>query len=376
MAGHPPSRAIIDLAAYTHNLNVVRNYVGPEVKVMGVVKADAYGHGLIPMAQHAVDWGVYNLGVATVDEAVTLRAAGFTLPIVLLFEPTPDSLEPVIAHDLTLVLAERATGEALAVLADKMGKQATVHCQVDTGMSRQGFRPDLAVEDILALSRLAPLRLEGLCTHFPLADDPESDYTRKEIALFKDIAAQLKQAGVTFDLLHTCNSAGVVNFPEAHFDLVRPGLMTYGVWPSNAPQPEGCLRPVMRWETRIVQVRDLDPGAGISYGHTYVTENGMRAAILPVGYADGYRHRFSNRADVLIQGVRCPVRGNVCMDQTVVDVSHLPDVKTGEWVVLLGGDGGDCLKAEELAPHALTIPYEILTAVGNRSPREYVHSGR
>lgn len=369
MATHPSSRAIIDFGAYSHNLDAIRSLLKPGVRMMGVVKADAYGHGLVPMAKHAVSWGVQCLGVATVDEAITLRQAQITAPIIVLFEPVADALEAIVEHDLCLVLAERSTGECLAALAEKRGKRATVHCQVDTGMGRQGFTPATAVNDIRALAALKSLHLEGICTHFPVADGPNNAYTLEQIRQFDEIAKALRDAGVTFEQKHSCNSAGVVNYPEAHFNLVRAGLMSYGVWPSETPQPPDFLRPVLEWSTRIVQVREFTPGSSISYGRTFTTPETMRAAILSVGYADGYRHRFSNRAEVLIRGVRCPVRGNVCMDQTVVDVTRVPDVKTGDRAILIGTDGDQRITAEELAPLAETIPYEILTCIGNRVAR-------
>lgn len=373
MTAHPPSRAVVDLAAFAHNLDAVRNYVGPGVRIMAAVKGDAYGHGLIPMARHAAAWGVHALGVATVDEGIALREADITTPLYLLFEPTPDALDDVVAHDLTLVLATRETGEAIARIAEKHHKTATVHCQIDTGMGRQGFDAETGHEDVAALARLRGLELEGICTHYPLADAPDSLYTHEQTKRFAKLVEQLDADGVPFDLVHSSNSAAVVNFKASHFDLVRPGIMLYGVWPSEAPQPKGRLRQVLRWETQVVQVREMPPGSGISYGHTFYTREAMRTAILPVGYADGYRRQFSNQADVLIHGKRCPVRGTVCMDQTVVDVTHLPNVQAGDTAVLIGKDGKERITAEELAPFAGTIPYEILTGIGNRTSRVYIN---
>lgn len=367
-----PSVAIVDLNAYASNLRVAREMAGPGVKLLATVKANAYGHGLVPVARKALDCGVAMLGVATVEEAVTLREAGVTGAIVVLFQPRLDALPAIVEYNLTLIVADVATAEHLGELARKANRVVPVHCQIDSGMGRQGFDIEKAAQDIQFLTRISHIDIEGLCTHFPVANKRDDEFTLNQIRSFRQVAKNLERAGIPFELAHAANSAGVVNYPKSAMDMIRPGLMTYGIWPADDLPAVNPLRPVLRWETSITQVRQLAPGDSISYGRTFTASEPMRVAILPVGYADGYQHRLSNRAEVLVHGLRCPVRGNVCMDQTIVDVTRAPQAKAGDTVVLLGEDGGDRITAEELAAHASTIPYEILTGIGERVPRVYL----
>jgi alanine racemase len=366
-----PSFATIDLEAYAHNLRVARDYAGRECKLMAIVKANAYGHGLIPVARKAAASGAAMLGVATVEEGVALRDAGLTLPVVVLFQPPQAALDAIVEHGLTLVLADLPTAEHLGELARRANRVVPVHCQVDTGMGRQGFNSDTAVNDIQLITRISHIDIEGICTHFPVANRKEDEYTINQVRTFRNVTRQLERAGIPFEMTHAANSAGIVNYPRSAFDMVRPGILSYGVWPVDDAPASPTLKPVLRWETTITQVRELEPGANISYGRTYTAPSRMRVGILPIGYADGYQHRLSNRAEVLIQGKRCPVRGSVCMDQVVVDITSVPTAKTGDTVVLIGEDRGQRITAEELAAHANTIPYEILTGIGNRVPRIY-----
>ena len=368
---HAPSRALIDLDAYAHNLRAVAAYA-PGAAICAVVKADAYGHGALAMARAAVAQGARMLGVATVAEGIALRQGGIEAPILVLFQPGIEGLAPIVEHRLTLVLADVQTAEAMGDIAQRANRVVPVHCIVDTGMGRQGFNFATAVDDIQYITRISHIDIEGIATHFPVADRVDDAFTLEQIKEFKQVLKSLERAGIPFELAHAANSSGIVNYPASHFDMVRPGLMGYGVWPSTAPMPPGKLKPVLRWETRVTQVRDLEPGSNVGYGRTYTTPSRMVAAILPVGYADGYRHALANKAEVLIRGQRCPVRGSVCMDQIVVDVTLVPGVHTGDTAVLIGADGNDCITADELAQHAGTIPYEILTGIGNRVPRVYI----
>lgn len=374
MSAPAPSRAIVDLAAYRHNLGVVRRYIGDNTGIMAVIKANAYGHGLLEIAQQAIREKVAMLGVATVEEGIRLREAGVELPILVLFQPDSSALEAVIEFGLILMLADVSTAELLGEMAHKVNRVVRVHCQVDSGMGRQGFALETAPQDIQYLTRISHIDIEGIATHFPTAEKPEDQFTFNQIKTFKGLLKQLDKQGIPYEMAHAANSAGVVNFHQSTFDLVRPGLMTYGVWPASTPPLENPLKTVLRWETRVTQVRQLEPGSSVGYGRTYTTESRMRAAILPVGYADGYKHSLSNKADVLIRGKRCPVRGSVCMDQIVVDVSGLDEVRQNDVAVLIGSDGDEAIMPEELARHANTIPYDILTGIGNRVPREYVNA--
>ena len=372
MSATAPSKAIVDLAAYTHNLRVVRRLIGKNAGIVAVMKADAYGHGLLPIARRALEEKVAMLGVATVEEGVTLREAGIEAPILILFEPPRDALEAVVEHGLRLTLASTEAAERLGALAHTARRVVPVHCQVDTGMGRQGFGTATAVDEIQRLTRVSNLDIEGIATHFPSADLSENDATLAQIKTFRQILKDLEREGVPFELAHAANSAATVNYRDAIFDLVRPGLMTFGVWPAAELPHEPLLKPVLRWETRVTQVRELPEGATVGYARTWTAPRFTRTAILPVGYADGYPFALSNRADVLIRGQRRRVLGRVCMDQIVVDVTDAPAVQAGDLATLLGSDGNASITAQELADRALTIPYEILAGIGNRVPREYV----
>ena len=366
-----PSRAVVDLNHYAHNLGMVRRIAGSQTRIIAIVKANAYGHGMTRMAQKAIECGVAMLGVATVDEGIALRDAGIDAPILVLFQPCRDALTSAVARQLTLMISDSETANQLGEVALRVNKVAPVHCMIDTGMNRQGFSSS-AADELQHMTRISRIDIEGIATHFPVADKVEDAFTYNQIKVFRQMLKRFAKAGIPYEVAHAANSAAILNYPSSHFDMVRPGLMTYGVWPSEAPERAGMLQRVLRWETRVTQVRMLEPGSSIGYGRTYTTESRMRAAILPIGYADGYKHGLSNKADVLIRGVRCPIRGSVCMDQVVADVSHLNDVREGDVVTLIGADGNEEITAEELARHAGTIPYDILTGIGLRVPREYV----
>lgn len=366
------SRAIIDLSAYKKNLGVVRRFIGDEAGIAAVVKANAYGHGLVRMAQAAMSIPVRMLAVATVDEGLELRAAGIAAPVLVMVQPEPDALAAAVEHRLTIMLSDVATAERVGEIAHRMQRVASIHCKIDSGMGRQGFPMETAPADLQFLTRISHIDIEGIATHFPTAEQPEDEYTYNQIKGFKQVLRHLDKQGIPYEMAHAANSAGIVNYHGSVFNMVRPGLMTYGVWPSLSAAPQELLTPVLRWETRVVHVRNLEAGASIGYGRTYTTRRQMRVAILPVGYADGYKLRLSNRAQVLIRGRRCDVRGSVCMDQIVVDVTEIADVQAGEIATLIGTDGADKITVQELATHAETIPYDILAGIGPRVPREYI----
>lgn len=371
-AGIYASRAIVDLGAYAHNLGVARQFAGPRRALAAVIKANGYGLGALPLARRAQEAGAAMLGVATIDEGIELRDGGIAGPILVLMQPAADALSAAVDYNLTVTLCDLDGGRKLDDLARKAGRVVPVHCMVDTGMNRQGFSLESAARDIPVLARLAHLNLEGIATHFPIAERAQDPFTLGQIELLKSVLAKLDDAGVPYDMVHGANSAGVINYGDSVFSAVRPGIMSYGVWPADNPPEVNPLRPVLRWVTQVSQVRGLEPGATVSYGRTYASVDGMRAAMLPVGYADGYRLALSNKAEVLIRGQRCPVRGRVCMDQMVVDVSHIPGVVSGDEAVLVGKQGSEEITVEELARLAGTIPYEILTGIGRRVPRAYV----
>jgi alanine racemase len=367
-----PSRVVVDLNAYGHNLRIVRQLIPPDCGIMAVVKADAYGHGIVPVARRAVKEEVAMLGVTTVEEGLTLRRAGIEAPILVLVQPAEEALPPAVEHNLRVLVSDVATAERIGELARRANKVYAIHCKVDSGMGRQGFDIEQAATNLLYLARVSNIDIEGIATHFPVADLSKDPFTLNQITSFKHLLRQLDKQGIPYEMVHAANSAAILNYPESAFNMVRPGLMTYGVWPTAEPPQASPLQRVLRWETRVVLVKDLEPGSSIGYGRTYTTQDRMCAAVLPIGYADGYKHSLSNRADVLIRGKRRPVRGSVCMDQIVVDVSEVPGVAVGDVATLIGTDGDETISAEELARHAQSIPYDILVGIGPRVRRDYL----
>ena len=372
MSVPPASRAIVDLAAYMHNLGVVRRFVGPQAGIVAVIKANAYGHGAVALGQAALEAGAAMLGVATIEEGMVLRQAGMDTPVMVIVQPPPDALEAALEHNLTLLLSDAGTAQRLGAIAQRMRRVAAIHCKVDTGMGRQGFDLDTAAAEMQHIARISNIDIVGVATHFPAAERVDDNFTFNQIKAFRQLLKSLDKQGVPYETAHAANSAAIVNYQGSIFDMVRPGLITYGVWPAEKAPEKPLIRPVMRWESTVVQVRELKAGVSIGYGRTYTTPRHTRTAIVPVGYADGYKHALSNRGDVLIRGRRCRVRGSVCMDQIVVDVTGLPEVRPGDPVTLIGRDGADSISVEELAQRAGTISYDILTGIGDRVRREYL----
>jgi alanine racemase len=343
-----------------------------ECAFMAVVKGNGYGHGAVPLAQRAVSAGAKMLGVATVKEAVELREAGIEAPILVLVQPTEDVLSAAVEYDLRLSISDVAVAERVGELARRANRVVPIHCKIDTGMGRQGFSVDGAVSEMMHLTRISHIDIEGVWTHFAIAENARDGFTASQLRHFRHVLRLIEKEGIPYEMAHAANSAGIVNHPPAAFDMVRAGLMTYGVWPTDSPPAESSLLPVLRWETQVVLVKEIQKGDTIGYGRTFTAGEKIRVAVLPVGYADGYKHSLSNRASVLIRGKRCAVRGRISMDQTVVEVTQVPGVSIGDVATLIGSDGKESISAEELAERGGTIPYEILTGIGVRVERTYV----
>ncbi len=366
------TRAIVELGAIAHNLRVIRKSVERRVKILGVVKSDAYGHGLVEVARVLAKEGVDMLGVGDVWEGSALRAGGITKPILVL-GVIPDALIPkAVDSELTLSVASLGFAEKAANVASSKGCVVKVHCKIDTGMGRIGFQPDSAPDQIAAMMRYSNLDIEGISTHFPRAGAERDQFTLSQIKAFKSIVKQLGDRGVPFELTHASNSAGLLNYPGAAFDMVRPGILLYGVAPTTALRGRLAVRPAMRFETTVLFVKSVPGGTPLSYDHTYATARATVIATLPVGYAHGFDFLLSNAAQVIVNGHRAPVVGRVCMDQMLVDVGGIPDVSVGDKVTLIGRDGNQSISAEELAEKAHTIPYDIITRVGKMAHREYI----
>ncbi len=368
----PKGRAtfcLVDLKAIRWNFRQARKKVGRRIKILSVVKANAYGHGAQEVARTLEREGSDSFGTATVEEGIDLRKGGIRSPILVLAGVYPDQLGEIQKYHLTPVISELATMHRLDELAQRRGTRLLFHLKVDTGMGRIGFLPSETDDWLPELAKLKRLKLEGLLSHFSQAESVLQDYTLRQLESFRTILERLRSEGQDPSLVHLANSAAVLTMPPAHFNMVRPGLMLYGNYPSQPMAKETLLKPALTWKTRVQQLKRVPKGSCISYGQTFTTQRESLIATLPVGYADGLKRVLSNRGAVLVRGQRAPVIGTVCMDLTTVDVTDIAGVRQGDEVVLLGKQKGEVISAEEMAGWANTISYEILTSISVRVPR-------
>jgi len=370
-----PTRAIVDLDAIAHNIRRIKALVGPEVRLMAVVKADAYGHGLVPVARAALRAGAEWLGVALPEEGTALRGAGIRAPILVLGPTPPAQAEEVVAGGLDQMIHSVPLAEALSRAAGKARRRVAVHLKVDTGMGRVGVPVEEVGTLAGAIGRLPGLRLRGVMTHFAAADAPDTAHAREQLRRFHEALASPELRSVPSLLRHTANSAAAFALPEARLDMVRIGIALYGCPPSPKAPPPVPLRPALTLETRVAQMRWVPAGTTVSYGCTFVAPTRMRIATLPVGYGDGFPRALSNRGAVLLRGRRAPVVGRVCMDMVMVDVTGIPEVEEGDAVVLLGVQGTEAIPADSWAALADTISYEVLCGIAPRVPRLYIGEG-
>jgi len=371
-----PTRVEIDLNAIAHNIQAVRRKVGGEVKIMAVVKADGYGHGATEVANVALQSGAACLGVAIPEEGIELRSSGIKAPILIFGLTPPHEVQEVIKHDLSQTVSTKELAEALSIEAQELGKAAKVHVKVDTGMSRIGVPPEDALNFVKQISQLKAIQIEGIFTHFSVSDSisnaEDKTFTELQIDKFKQVVARLEENGIQIPIKHAANSAGVLNFPSSYFDMVRPGIMLYGLYYSREVAVAENLQPAMSFKTAIIHLKTVPPETSISYGRTFVTEKESIIATLPVGYADGYNRLLSNKGEVLVKGRRAPIVGRVCMDMTMIDVSHIPEVKMGDEVVLFGKQGDAEIPMDEIADKTNTIINEVACSIGKRVPRVYL----
>jgi alanine racemase len=348
--------------------------------MLAAVKANAYGHGLVQVARQAVASGVHMLGVARTDEGIELRKSGIDAPILLFGYTSPDAVEDLMTYDLIPTVFSYATADAMSTAALKAGKRLTVHVKVDTGMGRIGLLPadrhtaggPGAVPEIERIVRLKGLIPEGIYTHFAAADTRDKTSARTQFERFKETLSELAGKGITFPLRHTANSGAVIDMPETHLDMVRPGIAVYGLYPSDEVDKARIrLEPAMTLKARIAQVKAVPAGFQVSYGSTYTTPRPTVIATVPVGYADGYRRALSSRGIMLAGGRRVPVIGRVCMDLAMLDVGSVPDIQAEDEVVILGAQGSERISADEIAGWLDTINYEIVSTVMARVPRVY-----
>lgn len=358
--------AEIDVDALKHNYEALRELTGPECKFLGVVKADAYGHGAFPVAKKLEEWGADYLAVACLDEAIALRENGIKLPILILGVTLPGCTDQLLRYDITQAVGDIEIARKYSTYAAAEGQTLKIHLKVDTGMSRLGFLWENAVENGLEVSKLPGLSVEGIFTHFAAADGDE-EFTMLQLTRFLSVTRELEEKGVKIPIRHCAASAAVLNYPCTHLDMVRPGIALYGHYPEKGMEDLCELRPVMTLKTRVDAVRRVPAGSTVSYGRTAELSEDTVLAVLPVGYADGYPRLLSNQGTVMIGGKPCPIVGRVCMDLCMVAVDEL-EVNTGDEVILYGPES---VSVEHAADLVGTIQYELLTSVAPRVPRVY-----
>ncbi len=364
-----PTWLEVDLEAVAYNVRRIKRLVGPAVEVLAVLKADAYGHGALKVARTALHNGVSSCGVASVNEAIRLRDAGIDAPILVLGYTPAWLAKDALLHDVTLTLYDADVARIYSRAAVDLRRTARIHIKVDTGMGRLGLLPDELVPFVHGIRHLPNLDLEGIFTHFSVADEEDLSYTHWQLKRFQDVLDRLRQQGVTFRKVHCANSSATLRVPESHFDMVRLGLAMYGLRPSDhVTLPKGS-RPALSWKTSVAQVKTLPPGSYVSYGNTYRTTQEETIAVIPVGYADGFRRAPTRWQSVLIREQRAPIVGRVCMDQTMIRVDHIPGARIGDEVVLIGRQGDDEITVEEVAHWLGTINYEVISEILARVPR-------
>lgn len=370
----PTTHAHISLSALAHNLSQIQRRVPAACKIMPVVKANAYGHGAVEVAKALVAGGVGIFGVVSPAEGLALRDAGVAADILVLGPLFEEQVRDVVAYRLTPVVGDECLIRPLAKATGALDSPFPIHIKIDTGMRRLGFPPDGVPALFDRLSSHPSLLVEGVMTHLADADGNDQEVTERQLADFRSALDQIERGGAKISLVHAANSAAIVRFHQSHFSMVRPGIMLYGyhTLPASVAAPD--LQPVLTLRTLVSHLRTVQPGDTVSYNRTFVARRRTMIAVLPIGYADGYNRRLSNRGAVLIHGIRVPIVGMVCMDMTMVDVTDLPGVQVGDEAVLIGRQGQETIGADQVAEWTSTIPYEVLCAIGPRVPRLYQSS--
>ncbi|MBM2809611.1 MAG: alanine racemase [Chloroflexi bacterium] len=371
-----PCWAEIDLDAVEANVANLRRWLGPGTALAAVVKAQGYGTGACEVACAALEAGARWLAVARLHEGRELRESGIRAPILILTRTHPSRADEVVRLDLTATVENATLGQALGDAATRVGRRASIHVKVDTGLHRFGVQPQEALPLVRSLSEVDGLDIQAIYTHFASADETDLSFTREQLLCFLDVTRRVEGAGYRFPMRHAANSAGTLAVREAHLDLVRIGLALYGVSPSGEV-PDGLhLRPSVSLRARVARVAEIAEGEGVGYGQTWLAKRATRVALVTAGYADGVSRRLSNTGAVLVNGNRCPIIGRVSMDQTTVDVTGCGPVKVGDVATFLGRDGNAEIDLHRFASDADTIPHDILTAIGARVPRAYIRDGR
>ena len=360
--------AEINLSAIRHNFTEIRRHIQPTAKLCAVVKANAYGHGAVEVSKVAIECGADFLAVATVDESLELRRAGFSQPILILGLIPNDAVKIAVENKITLTVSNFDLAEKISDAAAKIGTVAKVHLAIETGMGLIGIFPDAAVDVAAQIDSLPNVELEGLFTHFADADIKDKTFTLNQLEIFKATAEKIRNIGVDVKICHVAESAAILELPQAHLDMVRTGIISYGFYPSNEVKRTIKLQPAMKLVARIVYIKKVPKGISIGYGREFITERDSIIATLPIGYADGYIRAYKN-FHVEINGQLAPIAGRVCMDQFMIDVTDIPNVKIGDEVILFGSD---LITGDDAAKHLKTINYEVTCLISNRVPRIYI----
>ena len=367
----------INLDNIQKNMQTVRDKFGDDMIILGIVKANAYGHGAVETAKALVEFGAGMLGVAAIDEALELRQNDITSPILILGQIFKQDFVSAIENDISCTIVDLDTAKRLSNVAISMNKKATIHIKIDTGMGRIGFQPDEnGYNQVKEIFTLEGLNVEGIFTHFACADALDKTSANAQKVKFLDLCNKLTSEGYSIPIVHMYNSASIIDLDHDCGNMVRCGIMAYGLYPSDEVSKEIELYPAFEFKSSISFVKNVEKGFAISYGSTYVTKKDMKIATVPVGYADGYPRYLSNKGEVLVHGTRCPIVGRICMDQFMIDVSHLPQVNIADDVTLIGTDGNETITVEDICDPEYRFNYEFCCLITPRVQRVYIKDGK
>ena len=371
--------AKIDLDAVTYNMEQMKQRIDGDTKIMAVIKSDGYGHGAIQVAEVLEKYDyIWGFAVATLDEAVVLRTEGIQKPILVLGCIFPDQYLEMLDNDIRMNVYTEEMAKEISYMARREGKTAYLHIKLDTGMARLGFAVNNeSVDAITRISKLPNVNMEGVFTHFAKADETDKTFTKNQISQFVSMTEKLRERGVTFPYEHCANSAAIIDVEDARFDIVRAGISTYGLYPSEEVNQNAVhLKPALALKSHVPFVKEIEEGTPVSYGGTFVAEKKMKIATIPVGYGDGYPRSLSGKGYVLIRGKKANILGRICMDQFMVDVTDIEGVSFGDKVTLIGRDGNEAISVEKLSELSGRFNYEFICALGKRIPRVYVKNGK
>lgn len=371
--------AKIDLDAVTYNMEQMKQRINGDTKIMAVIKSDGYGHGAIQVAEVLEKYDyIWGFAVATLDEAVVLRTEGIQKPILVLGCIFPDQYLEMLDNHIRMNVYTEEMAKEISYMARREGKTAYLHIKLDTGMARLGFAVnEESIDAITRISKLPNVNMEGVFTHFAKADETDKTFTENQIRQFVMMTEKLREKGVTFSYEHCANSAAIIDVKEARFDIVRAGISTYGLYPSEEVNQNAVhLKPALALKSHVAFVKEIEAGTPVSYGGTFVAEKKMKIATIPVGYGDGYPRSLSGKGYVLIRGKKANILGRICMDQFMVDVTDIEGVSFGDKVTLIGRDGNETISVEKLSELSGRFNYEFICALGKRIPRVYVKNGK